>query len=47
MNDAGRGKGSTKRIVENWKKIVNSLTYDTSKFDIEFFTKATFSKDTW
>ena len=47
MNDAGRGKGSTKRIVENWKKIVNNLTYDTSKFDIEFFTKATFSKDTW
>ena len=47
MNDFGRGLGSTKKICENWQKILDNLKYNPDKLDIQFFTKPTFSKNSW
>lgn len=47
MNDFSRGQGVTDKIYYNWKKIVNNLIFDENIFNINFFTKPTFSKSTW
>lgn len=47
MNDITRGSGSTKKICDNWKEVVNNLKFDPCKYEIEFFTKTTLSRSSW
>ena len=47
MNDFGRGINSTKKIYENWQKILDNLKFNSDKIEIIVFTKPTFSKDSW
>lgn len=47
MNDFGRGINTTKKICENWLKILDTLSFDDNNIKIKFFTKPTFSKNSW
>lgn len=47
MTDFGRGKGTTQKIYQNWKKLLDSLEFNENRFQVSIFTKATFSRSSW
>ena len=47
MNDVTRGKGVTQKIFDNWKIILDTLDFNENLIEVNFFTKSTFSKESW